>query len=51
MDISSPFPSVTRSRRGVTLIEVHIVMTLVGILAAVAIPRVAGSSDHYAAVD
>lgn len=51
MDISSPFPSVTRSRRGVTLLEVLIVMTLVGLLAAVAIPRVAGSSDPYAAVD
>lgn len=51
MDIPSPFPSVTRSRRGVTLLEVLIVMTLVGLLAAVAIPRVAGSSDPYAAVD
>lgn len=40
-----------RSRRGITLIEVLIVMTLVGILAAVAIPRVGGSSDPYQAVD
>ena len=51
MDIPSPHTSVTRSRRGVTLIEVLIVMTLVGLLAAVAIPRVAGSSDPYKAVD
>ena len=48
MDI---LPSVTRSRRGISLIEALIVMVLVGILAAVAIPRVAGSSDPYAAVD
>lgn len=40
-----------RSRHGITLIEVLIVMTLVGILAAVAIPRVGGSSDPYQAVD
>ncbi|MGH7565551.1 MAG: type II secretion system protein [Gemmatimonadota bacterium] len=46
-----PLISAARSRRGVTLIEVLIVMTLVGILAAIAIPRVAGSSDPYAAVD
>ncbi|HEY7473091.1 MAG TPA: type II secretion system protein [Gemmatimonadota bacterium] len=50
MDISLPLPSVTRSRRGVTLIEVMIVMLLVGLLAAVAIPHVAGSSDSYTAV-
>ncbi|HET7691717.1 MAG TPA: type II secretion system protein [Gemmatimonadota bacterium] len=43
--------SVARSRRGISLIEVLIVMVLVGILAAVAIPRVAGSSDPYAAVN
>lgn len=40
-----------RSRRGITLMEVLIVMTLVGILAAIAIPRVGGSSDPYQAVD
>lgn len=50
MDIL-PLTSVTRSRRGISLIEALIVMVLVGILAAVAIPRVAGSSDPYAAVD
>lgn len=51
MDILLPLLSVTRSRRGISLIEALIVMVLVGILAAVAIPRVAGSSDPYAAVD
>jgi prepilin-type N-terminal cleavage/methylation domain-containing protein len=43
--------SLARSHRGITLMEVLIVMTLVGILAAVAIPRVKGSSDPYQAVD
>src|SRR5687767_15350262 len=49
----TPLPpfSAARSRRGISLIEVLIVMVLVGILAAVAIPRIAGSSDPYAAVD
>ena len=51
MDILPLTTSVTRSRRGISLIEVLMVMVLVGILAAVAIPRVAGTSDPYAAVD
>lgn len=51
MDIPLPLTSVTRSRRGITLIETLIVMVLVGVLAAIAIPRVAGSSDPYAAVE
>lgn len=46
-----PWTFATGSRRGVTLIEILLVLTLVGILAAVAIPRVAGSSDPYQAVD
>jgi prepilin-type N-terminal cleavage/methylation domain-containing protein len=44
-------PSTYRSTRGVTLIEILIVMTLVAILAAIAIPRVAGTSDPYEAVE
>ena len=51
MDILPLITSVTRSRRGISLIEALIVMVLVGVLAAIAIPRVAGTSDPYAAVD
>ena len=51
MRTSLPLLSAARSRRGISLIEALIVMVLVGILAAVAIPRVAGTSDPYAAVD
>ncbi|HET6362452.1 MAG TPA: GspH/FimT family pseudopilin [Gemmatimonadota bacterium] len=43
--------STCRSMHGVTLIEILIVMVLVAILAAVAIPRVAGTSDPYEAVE
>lgn len=51
MTIPLPWFPVLESRRGVTLIEILLVLTLVGILAAVAIPRVVGSSDPYEAVD
>jgi prepilin-type N-terminal cleavage/methylation domain-containing protein len=37
--------------RGVTLIEILIVVILVALLAAIAIPRVAGTSDPYEAVE
>lgn len=40
-----------RSARGVTLIEILIVVVLVALLAAIAIPRVAGTSDPYEAVE
>jgi prepilin-type N-terminal cleavage/methylation domain-containing protein len=43
--------STCRSTRGVTLIEILIVLTLIAILAAIAIPRVAGTSDPYEAVE
>lgn len=43
--------STCRSTRGLTLIEMLIILMLVGILAAIAIPRVAGTSDPYEAVD
>jgi prepilin-type N-terminal cleavage/methylation domain-containing protein len=43
--------STCRSTRGVTLLEILIVVTLVAILAAIAIPRVAGTSDPYEAVE
>lgn len=39
------------SRRGVTLIEILIVLVLVAMLAAIAIPRVGGTSDPYEAVE
>lgn len=43
--------STSRSTRGVSLLEILIVVTLVAILAAIAIPRVAGTSDPYEAVE
>lgn len=42
--------STCRSTRGVTLIEILIVVVLAALLAAIAIPRVAGTSDPYEAV-
>jgi len=39
------------SMRGVTLIEILIVLVLVAMLAAIAIPRVRGTSDPYKAVE
>ena len=50
--MKTALPSSTfRSTRGVSLLEILIVVTLVAILAAIAIPRVAGTSDPYEAVD
>ena len=43
--------STCRSMRGLTLIEMLIILMLVGIMAAIAIPRVVGTSDPYEAVD
>jgi Tfp pilus assembly protein FimT len=43
--------STCRSIHGLTLIEMLIILMLVGILAAIAIPRVVGTSDPYEAVD
>ena len=50
--MKTALPSSTfRSTRGVSLLEILIVVTLVAILAAIAIPRVAGTSDPYEAVE
>ena len=48
---NSPPGSTCRSMRGVTLIEILIVMVLMAIVAAIGIPRVVGSSDPYEAVE
>lgn len=47
----SRFRSPQRLTRGVTLLEILVVVTLVAILAAIVIPRVAGTSDPYESVE
>lgn len=50
MKNSPPLPP-PRSPHGMTLMETLIVLTLIGLIAAIAIPRVAGTSDPYTAVE
>jgi general secretion pathway protein G len=44
--IRNPKPEIRNRRRAFTLVEMLLVVTIIGILAALVIPRIAGTSDR-----
>ena len=46
IQIRNPRPEIRNRRRAFTLVEMLLVVTIIGILAALVIPRIAGTSDR-----
>ena len=46
IQIRNPKPEIRNRRRAFTLVEMLLVVTIIGILAALVIPRIAGTSDR-----
>ena len=46
IQIRNPKPEIRNHRRAFTLVEMLLVVTIIGILAALVIPRIAGTSDR-----